>query len=172
MTNFDLTPEQIIQKVIFEEGGFTIDHAGETNFGITLPFYIDMTGNKKATAKDIIALTKPKAAELYMIFYKRLQLDKLKDKKLQYAIFDGCVNHGAGNAVRWIQRSLKIKADGVIGNQTIQAINNVLDSDKLFREFIKTRTIFFAQITQTNSAQNLRFLEGWITRSVKFIDLI
>lgn len=58
--------------------------------------------------------------------YKRDYWDKIDgdtlDPGLALVVFDAAVNNGVGRAIRWLQAAVGVVADGVIGEQTREAI--------------------------------------------------
>ncbi|SCM74026.1 Secretion activator protein (fragment) [uncultured Pleomorphomonas sp.] len=65
-------------------------------------------------------------------------------------VFDGGVNSGPGQSVKWLQRALGLKkVDGLVGPQTLAAVNAVDDHDALIAKIIALRDAF------------LRALKGW-----------
>lgn len=133
------------------EGGYSDDPAdpgGETNLGIS----------KRAYPKeDIRFLTLYQAKELY----KRDYWDAIRADELPYPIniliFDAAVNQGKKAAVRMLQEALKIKQDGVIGQQTIKAA--VAASDAVCADYLSIRAVRYA-----NTANFGRFGRGWMRR--------
>lgn len=133
------------------EGGYSedsLDTGGETNFGIS----------KRAYPKeDIRFLTIDKAKEIY----RRDYWDAIRAGELPYPlnlfVFDAAVNQGKKPAVRMLQEALKIKLDGVIGQQTIKAA--VAASDSVCADYLSIRAVRYA-----NTANFGRFGRGWMRR--------
>ena len=147
MSDFDRAFDLLMES----EGGYSDDPAdpgGETNFGIS----------KRAHPKeDIRFLTLDRAKEIY----KRDYWDAILADELPYPInvliFDAAVNQGKKAAVRMLQEALKIKQDGVIGQQTIKAA--VAASDAVCTDYLSIRAVRYA-----NTANFWRFGRGWMSR--------
>lgn len=129
------------------------DTGGETKFGIA------HNANKDINIKE---LTLQKAMEIY---YKRYWLagkcDKMKSP-LSEVHFDACVNHGTGRAAKLLQQSLGLRADGIIGINTIAAINSK-NPQHLAQKQLEYRKKFFNAIVESRPTQNV-FLRGWMAR--------
>lgn len=109
------------------EGGYVNDPhdaGGETRYGISKRSYPDV---------DIKALTFDAAREIYRRdFWVKPRLDQLPDR-LAIAVFDGAVNSGARASVGWLQRSLGVADDSVIGPATVAAARSCDPSATLMR---------------------------------------
>jgi lysozyme family protein len=73
------------------------------------------------------------------------------------------VNSGVWNAKLALQRACSVKADGVIGPETVQAAN--ANPDQVFLAFLKLRAGLIAEIVQGKPSQSV-FLHGWINRLI------
>lgn len=112
-THFDIAFEALIGH----EGGYVNDPddpGGETKYGITKASYPHL---------DIKNLTLEDAK----LIYKRDYWDKTRVNEfthlydLEFLLFDIAVNHGVGDAARFMQRALGVDDDGVIGPITLAA---------------------------------------------------
>ncbi len=147
MSDFDRAFDLLMES----EGGYSDDSqdpGGETNFGISKRTY---------PQEDIRFLTLEQAKELY----KRDYWDAIRADDLPYPIniliFDAAVNQGKKAAVRMLQEALKIKVDGVIGQQTIKAA--VAASDSVCADYLAIRAVRYA-----GTYQFQRFGRGWMRR--------
>ena len=148
MTVFD----QMIERVLAHEGGY-VNHAsdpgGETQWGISKRSY---------PALDIRALTRSAAIEIYRRdFWQRVQVDKLHPSAA-YQALDAAVNHGIGNAVRWLQRAAGVADDGIIGPVTIAALARREPADVVML-FNAERLAFYTQLATWPA-----FGRGWVNR--------
>ena len=154
MANFDMA----IDKILQHEGGYVNDPAdpgGETNFGISKRNFPDV---------DIKNLTVDRAKEIYRAnYWNRVGGDHIGDDELALNIFDFAVNAGTGTSARIIQEIVGAGVDGVIGNNTISAINR-FDARMAVKEFQKRRVLHYVDLVKKNN-NLLRFLSGWINRS-------
>lgn len=124
--------ETAFEVTIGFEGGYVYnphDKGGETKYGISKKSYPFL---------DIKNLTKEQAKEIYKRdYWDRCKCDFIPDA-LAIALFDFAVNSGVNRAVRYLQRSVGVTVDGVIGNQTIGACNRVITRIAL-EKFIEYR---------------------------------
>jgi lysozyme family protein len=150
--NFDTA----FHKLLGHEGGYSnhsSDPGGETMWGVTIAVARQhgYTGPMKdlpvATAKDI---------------YKKMYWDAVKAEELppvlRYATFDAAVNSGVSQAVRWLQRAAGTTADGLIGQQTLKAVNSLAPESVLMR-MIGHRLEFMAGLSNWPA-----FGRGWSRR--------
>ncbi len=99
-------------------------------------------------------------------FYGGFKIDEVLNGSLQEIIFDWCVNSGVWGA-RGVQRVLNqffdadLKMDGIIGNQTLSAINDC-DPRTLFIAIHRARVRYYHSISK--KGKNHLFLEGWLKR--------
>lgn len=155
----------VIQRVLKREGGFTVDHAGATNYGITKPPYCEYLG-RNVTDADIKALTPECAAKFYSWLFTKYKVNWIMNVNLMDLLFDCMVNHGNERAIKWLQRLAGVKADGVIGQQSATAFNR--QPKKLYYELLAYRTVFYGKLASSDPNKYLKFLVGWLNRSTEF----
>lgn len=148
MSQFDA----IIDRILAHEGGYVnhpSDPGGETQWGISKRSYPSL---------NIRTLTRKDAIEIYRRdFWARVQGDRLP-KAFAFQALDAAVNHGIGNAVRWMQKSVGVAEDGVIGPRTIAAIGGHNPAD-LVLTFNAIRLEFYAGLSTF-----AQFGKGWVRR--------
>lgn len=148
MSQFD----EIINRVLAHEGGYVNDPrdpGGETQWGISKRSYPHL---------NIRALTRLDAVEIYRRdFWNRVQGDKLP-RAFAFQALDAAVNHGIGNAVRWLQRAAGVADDGVIGPKTMAAVAAQGAAD-LVLLFNAERLEFYAKLDTFDA-----FGRGWTRR--------
>jgi lysozyme family protein len=108
--------EQAFTIVLGHEGGYSDDPAdpgGRTKYGISARAYPRL---------DIGSLTLEDAQRIYERDYWLAAGCDLADPGLALVLFDAAVNCGVSQAVRWLQAALGVSVDGVLGPQTLQAI--------------------------------------------------
>lgn len=105
--------------LMLNEGGYVNnqhDKGGKTKYGISKTAYPDL---------DIENLTLEQAKGIYKKdYWNRCKCDDLPDA-LSVAVFDFAVNSGVKRAIKYLQLSLGVTADGIIGNQTLGACNRL-----------------------------------------------
>ncbi len=92
------------------------------------------------------------------------RLDKLAPG-VSYVVFDGNVNSGVCQSIKWLQRALQGLGlyqgaiDGIIGQGTILAAAGVNDNDMLVARIIERREAFLRALKTFKT-----FGKGWISR--------
>lgn len=155
MANFD----EAIKLILKHEGGLVNDPAdpgGLTNMGITKRDFPQL---------DIKNLTVNQAKEIYKEkYWDKIQGDLIKDQDVATQIFDFAVNAGVATSSKKTQEILHIKADGVIGEQTIKALNN-FNYYTFLIQFKLKRIEYYISISKRASLR--KFLYGWIKRTLE-----
>lgn len=111
--------------VLAHEGGY-VDHprdpGGATNLGITLATLRAYRG-RPVSKDDVKRLTRKEAEAIYRKnYWQPIKGDDLP-AGLDYAMFDYAVNSGVSRAVKELQRIVGTKPDGVMGVQTLAALD-------------------------------------------------
>jgi len=144
--------EDAVEFVLRHEGGYSNDAAdpgGETNFGISKLAHPDV---------DIKALTRTGAIDIYRTdYWERCNAAQLPGQ-VALVVFDAGVNQGLGWAKRMLQREVSVEADGIIGPETLTAIQKKRQ-EVLARDLLVRRALHY---TETLGWQN--FGKGWLTR--------
>lgn len=155
---------KFLKRIIESEGSFQGDYndrgnwtSGEigvgelkgTKFGISAMSYPTL---------DIPNLTFEEAKDIYYYdFWKPLTLHKMPIQ-LQYQILDAAINHGIRKAIKILQYALKVRADGIIGPQTLGALNKVESNDIVFH-FLAERLVYIADLQKWDL-----YGRGWTRR--------
>lgn len=150
MNNFETAVNLTLEKE-----GILSDHkddaGGLTKYGISQAAYPGL---------DIASLTKADAIAIY----KRDYWNKAQCEEIPYPLdimlFDTAVNHGVTKAVKILQESLGITADGVIGQETRAAAHQAKNS--IYTVFMINRLYAY---TEAKSWPTFR--EGWKNRLVQ-----
>jgi len=170
--------QRILERIVANEGGFQNDpddtgnYAGSalvgTNWGITPQALASYRGVsvEDISVDDIKNLTEKDAMEIYaQDYYYRPGYDKIENDYLQENVVDMAVNAGAPQATKLLQRIVGADDDGILGPQTLQAIN---DSKINTNDYSTARKRFYYDIT-LNDPGKLKYLVGWINRANKYI---
>ena len=146
--NFDIA----FAKLIGPEGGYTIgknDPGGETKFGISKRSY---------PALDIDDLNIDDAKAIYKRdFWDRAQCDRLHPD-LAFQVFDGAVNSGIGNSIRWLQEAAGVAVDGVVGPLTLRKVGD-MEPSIIIARYNGVRLKFMASLSTWDV-----FGRGWARR--------
>ena len=144
--------DYFIERVLSHEGGYVNDPRDpgqETRWGISKRAYPQV---------DIRNLTRAQAVDIYRRdFWQRVRGDELP-RGFAFQALDAAVNHGIGNAVRWMQRAAGVADDGVIGPVTLAAVQRAQPADLVLR-FNAERLRFYAKLTTFAT-----FGRGWVNR--------
>lgn len=154
MTNMSF--DEAFERLIGHEGGYS-DHkddpGGETNWGITL-----RTARAAGYTGPMRTLSREQAKEIYReAYWQRARADQY-DGAIGFQLFDAAVNHGIGNAVRFLQRAVGVADDGAVGPLTVAAVRRMSVTDVLAR-FNAERLDFYTRLSSWPS-----FGKGWVRR--------
>lgn len=144
--------EVAINRLLSHEGGYVWhkdDPGGETNWGIS----------KRAYPKvNIKALTRDEAAAIYRRdYWNAVNGDELP-AAVSFQAFDVAVNHGVGQAIRWLQRAAGVADDGHLGPVSLAAIK-AANANDLVLLFLAIRLEFYANLSTFST-----FGRGWTNR--------
>ena len=155
--NFD----QAFHKLLGHEGGF-VDHpsdpGGATNWGVT---------QAVARQNGYTGHMRNFPVEQAKAIYKRQYWDAVRAEELppgiRYPVFDACVNSGAKQAVKWLQRAVGAADDGVLGGQTL-AMARAAHPDFVSRRMLGDRLQFMTDLKTWQV-----FGRGWARRVAELL---
>lgn len=126
-----------------------------TKYGISAASYPD---------EDIANLTLERAKYLTKRdFWDKASGDEL-DGAVAFQLFDASYNHGAGNAIRMLQRAVGASDDGQIGPASLAKIHAMTLNDQLLR-FNAQRIRFFTKLSTFT-----KYGRGWMNRVAQNLD--
>ena len=96
-------------------------------------------------------------------FWNKMRLDEIVDQNTADEIFLFGVNSGKKNAIRKAQKIVNVDEDGIIGTQTITALNN-FDSEIFSMKFDELEKQFYASIIAKKPSFKI-FENGWNNRA-------
>ena len=163
-----------------------VDPGGETYRGIARKRHPTWPGwriiDKEKPFENFPENLYSKLRPLVQNFYKKEFWDKLKCEKVssfetQQELFDTAVNMGKPRAVKFLQRTVNIlnrnqtlyedvEVDGVIGEETLNAIQKLLKYDDVALIVLWMNVLqgaHYAQIIERNSVFE-RYARGWMKR--------
>lgn len=159
-----LTFEQAFDRLIGHEGEFTDDPKDRgnwttgiigkgickgTKFGISAMTYPDL---------DIKNLTLDQAKAIYKRdWWDKLNADSL-DAAIVFQVWDFAINAGMGTAKRKLQKSVGMAEDGIIGPQTLKAIQKA-DLNDILMKFNAERLKHYTSLSTWP-----RYGKGWTLR--------
>ena len=148
--------DSAFHKLLGHEGGYSNhkqDRGGETMWGVTSA--VARANGYHGAMKD---LPVEKAKEIYRnAYWNPIRADELP-ASIRYIVFDAAVNSGVTQAIKWLQRAVGAKEDGVVGKATIAACR-ALDGHLVARRMLAARLDFMASLSTWPS-----FGRGWARR--------
>lgn len=172
MSDFNLA----MKTVLMHEGGFSNapeDSGGPTRYGITQADYTAYL-KRPATIADVQNMPLADAMAIYKSkYWDQMQLDAITNATIATVIMDQGVLRGTGTIIKTVQNALKfppLECDGLIGPQTIAAINNFPDSKLLATNILFLCQAAYIQIC-VNKPNQLAFLMGWVNRTQDLLRL-
>ena len=159
-----------LSRVLVHEGGFANhpkDPGGATMKGVTQRVYDAFRERRDQPAQSVQFISDAELQEIYRRqYWSAVKGDKLP-AGIDYAVFDGAVNSGPGQSIKWLQRALndlpstqpKLKVDGALGEATLAAVEAYPDHDQIIGLMLGRR-LAFLQALKTWST----FKAGWSRR--------
>lgn len=156
MDRFDIC----LPLILKDEGG-CVDNArdpgGCTNLGITQRTLSEYLG-REATKADVRALKPATVAPIYEHrFWDAAHCGSLP-AGVDYSIFDAAVQHGPGQAIKFLQRAVGVTADGVCGPLTLEAVA-AKAADVIVASIYVQRRAFYQSLPTF-----VTFGKGWMRR--------
>lgn len=141
------------------------DNGGPTKYGITLATWrrvgYDKNGDGILNEEDIKLLTKEDFHRVFKNnFWDACKADLIIDQSVANMLVDFAYNSGVSRAVTYLQLTLGITADGIIGNKTLSAINKS-NGEILFKKYRTARKNYLRRIAKGTQRSNLN---GWLRR--------
>lgn len=164
-----MTPEErfrrAVEVVLRHEGGYVNDPrdpGGETKYGISKRAYPHL---------DIATLTREEAVEIYRRdWWDRYRYGEIRHAETAAKIMDLSINVGPTEAHRIVQRALHacgqrhVIVDGVIGTQTITAINAVKPRAALLAAIRAEAASYYRDLV-ARRPELRRYKQGWLNRA-------
>lgn len=154
--------ETCLALMLAHEGGY-VDHpkdpGGRTNHGVTQRVWEEWIG-RPSNEKEMRALTPLMVTPLY----KRKYWDVCRADDLvagvDYCVFDVAVNSGPGRAIKFLQSSVGVTADGGFGPVTLAAVKKAEEDPVRLIEMYCAKRLDFLQSLKTFEV----FGKGWSRR--------
>lgn len=158
--NFD----EAFEITIGHEGGYTTNPkdagnwtGGKVGVGVNKGTKYGIAANTYPNL-DIKNLTLDQAKAIYKRdYWDKAQCDKLPNG-IRFHVFDVSVNSGVSRGIKTLQQALGVNADGIVGNQTINAAKTQNESDLLIK-FYSFRISFYTSLNSFST-----FGKGWMNR--------
>jgi len=149
-----------LARVLHHEGGFVNhkdDPGGATNHGCTQKVWEEFCGHP-VSVDDMKSLTHDDVAPLYKTkYWDRVKGDDLP-AGIDYCVFDASINSGVCRASKWLQESVGVQPDGVIGPMTLRVAQAMVPND-LVNLYCDKRLAFLKELKTWDV-----FGKGWERR--------
>lgn len=160
-TNMNSNFDRALRRVLISEGGYVNDPkdpGGETNKGITKRVYDAYRTRNGLARQSVRNISDAEVQQIYRQSYWDLAHCDELPSGVDYVTFDGAVNSGVGQSVKWLQMALGVKTDGVIGPATLAAANSY-DAVSLIDAMVNRRLAFLKTLKTWP-----RYGKGWASR--------
>jgi len=164
--------KNIIPLIQRWEGKFSNDpndSGGATMMGITMRTFIQYRKKKGLPPPTIGNLKDISPDEweaiLKMFYWDKWQADQINNQSIANILVDWLWNSGSWG-IKIPQRILGLVEDGIVGYNTLYAINTA-NQKGLFQDIKKAREQFFWDIVKNNPTQQ-KFIKGWLNRLADF----
>lgn len=154
--------DEAFTKLLGHEGGYVAhpsDPGGATRWGVT---------ERIARANGYTGDMREFPADFAKQIYRRDYWDAVKADHLpqtvRYAVFDAAVNSGVRQSIKWLQQSLGVSDDGVIGAVTLNAAKSV-NPQLLLARILSRRLDFMASLPTWPA-----FGKGWARRIASLME--
>ena len=144
------------------------DPGGATKFGITQRTLTSARRSIASLPEDVRDLTEEQALLIYDVLYWRPAKCYKLPSPIGLAVFDGCVNCGARQGVKFLQEALNLygcglATDGIVGPVTLSALSGVENMRVLCAVVLWRRVLYYLSLA--NEKPTMRaFLRGWLNR--------
>lgn len=147
-------------RILVHEGGKVDDPhdpGGRTNQGVTQKVYNGYRTKGGLDTRDVYDMEPSERDAIYRLqYWDAIKGDELPDG-IDYVVFDGAVNSGPSQSIKWLQRALgSVTVDGQMGQSTLAALQEHGDPAALV-DLICDRRLSFLQALKTWP----RYGNGW-----------
>ena len=159
--------KKLIPTVLKYEGGYAGNIDGKicTMKGVTLDIYRKYFGRQK-TCKELKGISNAEWEYIFKEgFWDRWKADDINNQSIANLLVDWCWTSGI-YGIKYPQRILGVKDDGIVGDKTIAAVNNYPNQKELFDKLWNRRKKHFEDIAKTHN--RAKFLNGWLRRLSAF----
>lgn len=149
--------------MLASEGGYVnhpSDPGGRTNLGVTQATWENWIG-RQSDESEMRSLTADKVEPMYRKkYWDAVRGDELP-AGISYLLFDFAVNAGVGRAIKTLQTSIGVEADGAFGPITMAAMKSY-EPVKLIERFSQAKEDFYRSLNTFDV-----FGKGWLNRVAK-----
>ena len=152
-----------------------IDRGGATKYGITIATWrtvgYDKNGDEKIDENDVKLITEEDFTKvLKKNFWDKWKADQIKNQKVAEILVDWLWASGKWGIIK-PQQLLGVKADGIVGKQTLAAVNGYPNQRQLFDAIKNARKAYIDKVIK-NDPRQIAHKVGWLNRinSITFED--
>jgi len=148
--------------VLIHEGGYVNhpkDPGGATNMGVTQRTYDGWLAKKGLPKKSVRNITLQEVISIFKDQYWDKIWGDMLPSGLDYTMYDFAINSGPARAVKFLQRQLGVKEDGVMGNVTYGALMQKNDIEQIIIDINFSRWAWLKRLRHWNT-----FGKGWTRR--------
>lgn len=141
-----------------------VDPGGRTNQGVIQREFSAWLRKNQKPNRDVFTMTDAERDAIYFENYgQKIRFNDLPPG-VDLVVLDGAINSGPSQSVKWVQRSLGLTPDGVLGNITLQAINDYPNHDDLINKICAARMAFLRALRTFG-----HFGKGWTSRVTQLL---
>lgn len=173
----DLRKSNIIHRGMAEEGGYVDDPElidQPTNAGITQPTLDNYNADHPNFhfPDNVKELTGEQAEQIYgEDYYDERRIGDIDNDRIANAVYDMGVMSNFKNVMKMVQETIneatdnKVSVDGIIGDETINALNNITDDNvDDFMDTLKANRLEYLQGLDTWD----KYGNGWSARTNRY----
>jgi lysozyme family protein len=163
----------LVPKILQWEGGYVndpSDSGGPTKMGVTIGTWRkigydkDMDGD--IDANDVKLIDNKDFEIVLGKYWNEWRADKIKNQSIAELLVDFVWASGTWG-IKIPQRVLGVDDDGVVGKQTLSAVNSYPDQKELHSKLINAR-LNFVDLICVRSPKNNKFKKGWKKRILSY----
>ena len=154
--------DSCLALILKEEGGNDDDpndHGGRTSRGIIQREWDIWRSTHPGLPTDVWQAPQDQIDAIYREQYWNPYCDSLP-AGVDLCFFNASVNSGRSQAARELQRALGVQADGMVGIETMQAVNSAASTVDLIHLISEQRRAFYRALKQFP-----RYGKGWLART-------
>jgi lysozyme family protein len=153
--------QRSLARVLIHEGGYANnpkDPGGATMRGVTQRVYDAYRAKLGQAPRPVRQIDDAELQSIYRRNYWNVVKGDALPPGVSYVVFDGAVNSGPTQAIKWLQRALGVADDGIIGPATLNAAMNA-NAAELIDQISYQRLAFLKRLSTWGT-----FGKGWSER--------
>jgi len=160
-TKYPVNFNQIVHTILVEEGILSndkTDPGGLTKWGIASASFPQVK-NPSFSIEDAVQI-------YYLHFYVATYCNKL-DYSWALPVFNAAVQHGVSQAIKFLQITIGVVADGNFGPKSAAALAKTEQNIEGLVEFFAQEAAFYENILYFNPDEYHTMIHGWRRRQFK-----